>query len=85
MGNKTTVSGGDHNGGDDKRGRGGVSGRGRPDHGFTYRVLIGVTNDATGKEYSPGDIVTAADFPADVIDNWLDCIPPVLEVEAYGG
>ncbi len=84
MGKATAVSGGDNDGGDDKRRSGGISGRGRSNHGFTYRVLVGITNDANGKEWQPGDIVTAADFPAGVIDNWLDCVPPVLEVEAYG-
>lgn len=45
----------------------------------TYRVLIACGNGK--KEFEPGDVVTADDFPAAVIRNWLEITPPVLEAE----
>jgi hypothetical protein len=45
-----------------------------------YRVLIDCVNDATGKRYKPGAVVTTADFPQAVINAWVKNSPPVLEV-----
>lgn len=45
-----------------------------------YEVLIDCHNNKTGKDYKAGDIVTGADFPKAVIDNWLALDPPVLKV-----
>lgn len=45
-----------------------------------YRVLIACSDDETGAAFTPGDTVTAADFPERVIANWLRLEPPVLEV-----
>lgn len=47
----------------------------------TYRVLIACDNNATSKHYDVGDVVTDADFETAVIENWLACVPPVLEAE----
>lgn len=47
-----------------------------------YEVLIPCRNDATNKSYRPGDTVTTADFPAEVIANWQTIDPPVLRVKA---
>jgi hypothetical protein len=46
-----------------------------------YTIRIAVTNGATGKDYAPGDTITAADFPPAVIKNWLNLDPPVLEIK----
>jgi hypothetical protein len=51
----------------------------------SYRVLIAVTNDKTGKSYRPGARVTADDFPQSVINGWLKDDPAVLEVIENGG
>jgi hypothetical protein len=45
----------------------------------SYRVLIAVTNDKTGKAYKPGATVTTDDFPQSVINGWLKDDPAVLE------
>lgn len=45
-----------------------------------YKVLISCHNNKTGKAYTEGDTVTTKDFSQAVIDNWLACNPPVLEV-----
>lgn len=44
----------------------------------TYRVLVGIANDTTGKRFKPGDTVTPADFSAAHIAEWLKTSPPVL-------
>lgn len=46
-----------------------------------YEVLIACRSDQTGKSYKPGDTVTVADFPAEVIANWQTITPPVLRVK----
>lgn len=43
---------------------------------MTYIVLIPCRDDR--ESYAPGDIVTDADFPPEVIQNWLEIEPPVL-------
>lgn len=43
-----------------------------------YEVLIECHNDK--KAFNVGDVVTADDFPQNVIDNWLELDPPVLKV-----
>ena len=50
-----------------------------------YEVLIPCRNDKTGKAYKPGDVVTTADFPAEVIANWQTITPPVVRVKVKDG
>lgn len=37
-----------------------------------YQVLVPCRNDETGRAFQPGEAVTADDFPAAVIENWLE-------------
>lgn len=43
-----------------------------------YLVLVPCRNDDTGVRFQPGETVTADEFPAAVIANWLQIEPPVL-------
>lgn len=47
-----------------------------------YVALTNLSNGATGREFETGDTVTDADFPAEVITNWLEIDPPALEVKS---
>lgn len=55
---------------------------GRPDK---YRVLIRCKSGKSKKTYQPGEIVSNADFPQAVIDNWVSTVPPVLAPENAPG
>jgi hypothetical protein len=37
----------------------------------SYRALVSLSSDKTGKTWKPGDAVSADDFQAAVIKNWL--------------
>lgn len=39
---------------------------------MTWRVNVQCSSDKTGKEYEPGDIVVKGDFPAAIIQEWVD-------------
>ena len=38
----------------------------------SYKVLVGIENDRTGKRFEPGDVCTNKDFSKAVIKNWLE-------------
>ena len=39
---------------------------------MAYTVLIACRSDATGIRFKPGDTVRDGDFPAEVIEHWLE-------------
>lgn len=41
-----------------------------------WELLTSCRNNKTGKTYEAGDIVTTADFPKAVLDNWTSITPP---------
>ncbi len=45
-----------------------------------WRVLRGVRNDKTGKQFYPGDVVKKGDFTLATMRAWAERNPPVLAV-----
>ena len=37
-----------------------------------YVAQVAVSSDKTNRRFTPGDVVTIVDFPAQVIENWLE-------------
>jgi hypothetical protein len=48
----------------------------------TYRALVALSSDKSGRTWKPGDTVSDDDFPAAVIKNWL--LIGALEVKDGG-
>lgn len=45
----------------------------------SYRCLVGITHDPNGKRWEAGSLLSDGDLPAQVIEEFLEMVPPVLE------
>ena len=37
-----------------------------------YRAIVGLASDRTGRNYAPGDVLTAEDFDPSVLARWAE-------------